>query len=550
MEMKKLAIFLWFALFVVIIVQPFLINPSKNPDIAPENRIQELIIESSNLEIEFYKVLLKRDSILSEFKSKFLNLSAQFENLGLDKKEQKEKLATFLEFLETSEKHNQQLEVYFSKKKELVDKKILKQNSLNETEFLIRKFEIYEQYPPKSLQNTFEKLKKLENPKSSEEIIILKNILNEIIDLQDSKVNLFQKILSYKTTTFSLNNHLKIDDSMNKPFSFYSLKYTILSSFISLSLYLLYLLYKYYRTVNLLKISSKELIQSYERFVPKESIELIPGKTTLNIQLNDCIKKDMTVLYCDIRSFTYFTESFSTEEKFDFINSYLKHMGPIVRKHNGFIDKYVGDAIIALFEGESENALKASIEMQIYLKEYNDKHIDPTHREPIEIGIGIHTGELLLGAVGENNRLDTAIISDSVNLASKIEYLTKFYGVNILITDGMLDIIEDLNKYKIRFIDKVRLREKSRAVKLYEVYDSDPIQLIEKKDLTNQMLKEAIDLFYNRDPETAKEILEACIRELPKDKTMLHHYQKCKLWIPRLKEPEEEWEDATEPIFK
>ena len=114
----------------------------------------------------------------------------------------------------------------------------------------------------------------------------------------------------------------------------------------------------------------------------------------------------------------------SPKQNFDFINEYLSQMGPIIRRHNGFIDKYIGDAIMALFPDDADRAVQAAIDMQKQVQLYN-VYRQQNHLEPIAIGIGLHSGELMLGTIGEEERMESTVISDAVNLASRIEGLTR-----------------------------------------------------------------------------------------------------------------------------
>jgi class 3 adenylate cyclase len=108
-------------------------------------------------------------------------------------------------------------------------------------------------------------------------------------------------------------------------------------------------------------------------------------------------------------------------------------MESAIIENKGFIDKYIGDAIMALFSGHPDNAVNASIAMLHQLQVYNQERVN-SGESPIKIGIGINTGNLMLGTVGGQNRMDTTVISDAVNLASRVEGLTKTYGVALLIT--------------------------------------------------------------------------------------------------------------------
>lgn len=154
-------------------------------------------------------------------------------------------------------------------------------------------------------------------------------------------------------------------------------------------------------------------------------------KDIKDVELGDQIQKQMTVFFSDIRSFTELSESMSPMENFNFINSYLKRINPIIRKHNGFIDKFIGDAVMAIFPESPEDAISAAIEIQLEVRKYNSHRHNNGYR-PIQIGIGINTGSLMMGTVGDSNRMDTTVIGDTVNLASRLESLTKQYFCQLL----------------------------------------------------------------------------------------------------------------------
>lgn len=159
--------------------------------------------------------------------------------------------------------------------------------------------------------------------------------------------------------------------------------------------------------------------EAFSRFVPREFLSLLNKKNVVDVQLGDQIEKEMTVLFSDIRGFTSLSEKMTPQENFNFINAYLSQMAPIIAQHHGFIDKYIGDAIMALFPTDAEEALNASIAMLKTLTTYN-KILQKNNLAPINIGIGLNTGRLMLGTVGGKNRMDGTVISDAVNLASRI----------------------------------------------------------------------------------------------------------------------------------
>ncbi|MCZ0900498.1 adenylate/guanylate cyclase domain-containing protein, partial [Microcoleus sp. HI-ES] len=172
-----------------------------------------------------------------------------------------------------------------------------------------------------------------------------------------------------------------------------------------------------------------QLNKAYERFIPHQFLQFLEKSSIIDVELGDQVQLEMSVLFSDIRDFTTLSETMTPEDNFKFINSYLSRMEPVINENNGFIDKYIGDAIMALFSGEADNAVKAGIAMLHRLAEYNE-YCANAGCAPIQIGIGINTGSLMLGTVGGPNRMDGTVISDAVNLASRVESLTKNYGVS------------------------------------------------------------------------------------------------------------------------
>jgi two-component system sensor histidine kinase ChiS len=207
------------------------------------------------------------------------------------------------------------------------------------------------------------------------------------------------------------------------------------------------------------------------RFVPHELMRMLNKESIVDVQLGDQVQKTMTVLFSDIRSFTTLSETMTPLDNFKFINAYLSQMGPIIREHGGFIDKYMGDAIMALFEGGPDDALRAGLAMLRQLEVYNEGRKRAGY-VPIEIGIGINSGDLMLGTVGEHRRMEGTVISDTVNLASRLESLTKEYRVPMIISEYTLRALQ--TPFETRFIDRMVVKGKSEPVSIYEVVAPEP----------------------------------------------------------------------------
>ncbi len=266
-----------------------------------------------------------------------------------------------------------------------------------------------------------------------------------------------------------------------------------------------------------------ELNQSFSRFVPRQFLQLLDKTSILDVKLGDQTQKEMSVLFSDIRDFTSLSERLTTEENFKFINSYLSSMEPAIIENNGFIDKYIGDAIMALFSGSADDALKAGINMLQRLNQYNHNRSRVGYI-PIKIGIGINTGSLMLGTVGGASRMDSTVISDTVNLASRLEELTKSYGVSLLISHYTFSHLKDANKYALRVIDRLKVKGKSIAVSVYEVFDADLPEIREVKSATKTLFEQALLLYTLGAFSEAIKLFTTCLSQNPTD-TVARIYQ-------------------------
>lgn len=233
--------------------------------------------------------------------------------------------------------------------------------------------------------------------------------------------------------------------------------------------------------VRTLNVDLSKTNTAYSRFVPREFLSLLGRNTIIDVEIGDQVRRQMTILFSDIRSFTSLSETMTPEENFNFLNSYLKHMTPLVQMNNGFIDKYIGDAIMALFPDSAEDALRAAIAMQKDILHYNGIRARE-NKVPIEVGIGVHTGTLMLGTIGAAERMEGTVISDAVNLASRIEGVTKMFGAGVCISGPSLESVPDYQtRYRCRFLGHLQVKGKSENIAVYEAYDGAAPEIIEQR---------------------------------------------------------------------
>jgi len=276
------------------------------------------------------------------------------------------------------------------------------------------------------------------------------------------------------------------------------------------------------------KSSDREVV--YERFVPKEFLKNLHKEDIVDVKLGDNAEIDMSVLFSDIRDFTTLSEVMTPEENFKFINSYLTVMGPVIRRYHGFIDKYIGDAIMALFDKSADDALRGAIGMLRELDKYNEGRKRAGYAN-IQIGIGINTGMLRIGTIGESGRMEGTVISDTVNVASRIEGMTKKYGVSLLISDQTFRSLEDPSKYHIREIDRVKVKGKTEPITMWEVFDGDPPDILSYKLDIATTFEEARYLYHSKRFGEALELLMDCLVRNPRDKTAALYIDRCKLYM-------------------
>ena len=270
-----------------------------------------------------------------------------------------------------------------------------------------------------------------------------------------------------------------------------------------------------------------QLNQAFSRFVPREFLQFLDKQSIVDVQLGEAVQKEMSVLFSDIRDFTSFSERMTPEDNFKFINSYLSRMGPVISENQGFIDKYIGDAIMALFSGNADNAVKAAIAMLQKLADYN-QHRAASGYASIQIGIGINTGSLMLGTVGGQSRMDTTVISDAVNLASRLESLTKNYGVSLLISQQTLVRLDNPTEYSIRFIERTKVKGKSKAVAVFEVFDGDEPDMKQAKLATKAIFEEGLFLYYQQAFSAAAKRFADVLSINSKDRVAQIYLERCR----------------------
>ncbi|MBT9315950.1 adenylate/guanylate cyclase domain-containing protein [Leptothoe spongobia] len=268
-----------------------------------------------------------------------------------------------------------------------------------------------------------------------------------------------------------------------------------------------------------------DLLTAYSRFVPHEYLTFLKQESIINIQLGDHVSKEMAVMFSDIRSFTTLSEHMSPQENFNFINAYLRRISPEIRNHNGFIVKYLGDGMMAVFPESVDDALRAGIAKAKRVQEYNQHRLSAGY-EPLEVGIGIHVGHMMVGMVGEANRMQGDAFSDNVNLTARLEGLTKYYGASLLISEEVLLQLSQPEQYTVRLLDRVIVKGRREPITIYEVLEADveASRLLKKKTLS--VYQQARKFYQQSDWGQAKKCFEQVLKTNPIDRTVQFYLER------------------------
>jgi adenylate cyclase len=291
-----------------------------------------------------------------------------------------------------------------------------------------------------------------------------------------------------------------------------------------------------YKSV-LAKNSEERIRHIFQKYVPAEIIDEVLKTKGESLLVGK--KTHATILFSDIRSFTSISERLTAEELVKSLNTYFNIMVTIIIEHKGIIDKFIGDAIMAIFgapvlhEDDPLQAILTGLSMLESLKTFNRKQT-LAGKPPFRIGIGLNTGDVVVGNIGSTQKLDYTCIGDTVNLASRLEGLTKLYGTSIIISEFTYK--EAKEGVLAREIDSVRVKGKAKPVKIYEPY----LEATRVQKEAYQIFNDAIGLYRNRK-------FEDSLRMFRKTSDLLGQDTPSTLYIERCEElikspPGEDWD--------
>lgn len=306
--------------------------------------------------------------------------------------------------------------------------------------------------------------------------------------------------------------------------------------------YLIVIIWKY-----VAEYKEKQQIKNvFSHYVSPEIIKEIlidPSKLKLGGQ-----NKELTILFSDIRDFTTISEKLSPEKLVQLLNRYLSAMTDLIMESSGVVDKYIGDAIMAFWGAPIKQPNHAQFACQTALRMISvldEKRADWQKKFGVElrIGIGINTGQAIIGNIGSDKRFDYTIIGDSVNIASRLEGITKQYGVPIVISEYVKNQISD--KFIFRYLDKVRVKGKKNGIEIYELVGL--LNNNETKELIF-LFEKGIKLYQEQKWDDALSFFENLLNQYPDDKPTKLYLKRCLELKNNL--PDSDWDGIYDLIIK
>ena len=270
---------------------------------------------------------------------------------------------------------------------------------------------------------------------------------------------------------------------------------------------------------------------AFFRYVPQGYLRLLGFDDNFEqVELGMGVDKDLAILFADIREFTPLCEGLTPAECVEFINSYVAHIEGPITENGGFIHDFLGDGVLALFSLGASQAVRAGVGMLHQMGKFSARREKAGKRE-IRIGVGINAGHVTLGTIGSATRMNCGVAGDPVNLASRVESLTKSYGCNLLISHHVVKRLERPDEFTLRQVDRVLVKGRSQPVELFEVLDAEPPDIAQDKIATLATYADGIKHYYAAEFIEAGRLFAESLARNPRDQIALTYLARCREYM-------------------
>ena len=259
------------------------------------------------------------------------------------------------------------------------------------------------------------------------------------------------------------------------------------------------------------QIAVARLSRAAQRVVPREFLALLGCTSFDELSLGTCVEREMSVLFADLQGFTKASERMTSRQVFAWLNDRFGAVVPALRANGGFVDKFIGDAVMALFADGPAGALRAAIEAAHAMRA-----IDPVNR----LGIGVHHGPTMIGTLGERERFSPTVVSDTVNVAARLESLTRRFESSALVSEETLNQVDAAVRPSTRYLGAFRVKGRGKALRIHELLDAEEAELSAKKRAAGPILEQVIQFVGRGDLENASRAASIGAAEHPEDRTL------------------------------
>jgi adenylate cyclase len=285
----------------------------------------------------------------------------------------------------------------------------------------------------------------------------------------------------------------------------------------------------------------KRVRNTLSRYLPPQVAEQVLADPDLNL---GGVSQAATVLFSDIRDFTTISESMGARATVALLNEYFSSMADAISEHHGILDKYIGDAIMAVFgvpfatQSDTDNAVAAALDMLSRLHGLNQLRRQ-RGEAPVSIGIGLSTGDLVAGNIGSPRRMDYTVIGDTVNLASRLESMTKVWGVGLLASGPTMNALSIA--CRSRELDRMRVKGKTEPVVLHQIFGEDEVP----PESMLAAFAEGRACYARQDWKAAMERFQACLGAVPDDRPSGVLLERCRQFLEQ--PPGDQWDGIWPP---
>lgn len=253
------------------------------------------------------------------------------------------------------------------------------------------------------------------------------------------------------------------------------------------------------------KLNQKDNI--YQRYIPKQYLKFFGKKSVNELKVGDHAEVKLCTMFCDMRNSFYSSETLSLDDNFKVISEFLQTVSQSVRKHGGFVDKFMGDGVVAIFENE-DNALCCANETA---KQLDYKNIVSIGKEPIRFGIALNSGMCVVGVVGDEKQKQFSVVSDVVNVCGRIEKVNKLFYTRVLFTKSFLSTLKD--NFLFRYVGSIKFDDLTNGIPLFESLDAyeDSKKLVLQKYIAD--FESGVRFYEKAEFDKAKQYFSACIKQ-------------------------------------